>query len=185
MSLGDPETDVAGIKKICMHISAPTVNYLKPQTQLDFIWHLPSGFRRRLELPMEHINCWCLAVFKYSPPPASSTFSPSTSPWLLLGKTVAYDPLLHYNSVNYTRPHVLLAIGARFHPHAVAFLSVSYHASVSGLTVWFGFYESLDSCPANRSFYLTFCASFLQLLPISVKHDYQTWGKNRTGWCLN
>lgn len=40
-------------------------------------------------------------------PPASTSFSPSTFPWMLLGKTVAYSPLLHDNTVNYTRPHVL------------------------------------------------------------------------------
>lgn len=94
--------------------------------------------RKRLELPMEHINCWWLTVFKYSLRPASTTFSPSTLPWLLLGKTVACDPLLHYNSVNYTRPHVLLVICARFPPDVIASLSVSNNASLSGLTVWVG-----------------------------------------------
>lgn len=52
--------------------------------------------------------------------PASTTFSLSTFPWMLLGKTVAYNSLLHDNTVNYTRPHVLHMPYARSHPDAIA-----------------------------------------------------------------
>ena len=39
---------------------------------------------------------------------------------MLLGKTVAYNSLLHDNTVNYTRPHVLHMPYARSHPDAIA-----------------------------------------------------------------
>lgn len=39
---------------------------------------------------------------------------------MLLGKTVAYNPLLHDNTVNYTGPHVLHMLYARSHPDAIA-----------------------------------------------------------------
>lgn len=39
---------------------------------------------------------------------------------MLLGETIAYNPLLHYSSVNYPGPHVLHVIYARSHPDAIA-----------------------------------------------------------------